>query len=144
MRPEVRSDHVLWLDAAVGGPVARLWDILDVLRLEMNRALWLGLVDFEGHFAVYPEGARYGRHLDRFQDSGLRSLTSIFYLNEDWTADDGGALRIYLNGEAATPYLDVQPQGGTLVAFLSGDFFHEVLPARRQRLAVTGWFRCRA
>ena len=32
---------------------------------------------------------------------------------------------------------------GTFVAFLSADFEHEVLPARRERLALAGWFRRR-
>jgi SM-20-related protein len=43
-----------------------------------------------------------------------------------------------------TETLDVLPEGGTLVAFLSERFQHEVLPARRERLALTGWFRRRA
>ena len=32
------------------------------------------------------------------------------------------------------------PEGGTLVCFLSDRFHHEVLPARRERLSITGWF----
>jgi hypothetical protein len=39
--------------------------------------------------------------------------------------------------------LEIWPEGGTLVAFLSDRFEHEVLPARRQRLSLTGWFRQR-
>jgi SM-20-related protein len=38
----------------------------------------------------------------------------------------------------------VQPEGGTLACFLSADFEHEVLPAARPRLSLTGWFRRRA
>jgi SM-20-related protein len=34
----------------------------------------------------------------------------------------------------------VAPVGGTLVAFLSERFHHEVLPARRERYSLTGWF----
>ncbi len=143
VRPEIRGDQVLWLEGSGDGPVARLWQSLEALRLGVNRALWLGLVEFEGHFAVYPPGAYYRRHLDRFRDTDLRTLTAILYLNEDWSGEDGGELRIYLAGEAPAPYLEVRPEAGTLVAFLSGDFFHEVLPARRQRLAVTGWFKRR-
>lgn len=143
VRQEIRSDQVLWLEGSGQAPVPSwLWEDLETLRLGVNRALWLGLVDFEGHFAVYPPGASYGRHLDRFRDSDLRTLTLVLYLNADWSPGDGGELRIYLEGEVApAPYLEVQPLGGTLVAFLSGEFFHEVLPARRQRLALTGWFK---
>ena len=41
-------------------------------------------------------------------------------------------------------YRDVLPEGGTLVCFLSQRFWHEVLPARRERLSLTGWFRGRS
>ena len=54
--------------------------------------------------------------------------------------DDGGALRIHA---LAGMRRDVLPEGGTLVAFLAAEFEHEVLPATRPRLAVTGWFRTR-
>ena len=37
----------------------------------------------------------------------------------------------------------MKPAGGTLVAFLSDRVEHEVLPARRDRIAVSGWFRRR-
>ena len=39
---------------------------------------------------------------------------------------------------------DVLPRGGTLVVFLSDRFPHEVLPARRERLSLAGWFRRRS
>ena len=35
------------------------------------------------------------------------------------------------------------PAAGTLVVFMSGDFPHEVLPASRERLSLTGWYRRR-
>ena len=36
-----------------------------------------------------------------------------------------------------------EKQGGRLVAFLSDRFEHEVLPATRERMSFTGWFRRR-
>ncbi|MNF18077.1 hypothetical protein D3C80_2219580 [compost metagenome] len=47
---------------------------------------------------------------------------------------------MYLEGGAEH---DVMPTGGCLVVFLSGDVPHEVLPASRDRLSITGWFRRR-
>ena len=35
------------------------------------------------------------------------------------------------------------PPGGTLVSFLSAELYHEVLPARRDRASITGWFKTR-
>ena len=83
--------------------------------------------------------AAYARHLDRFRDNDARVLSSVLYLNADWQADDGGALRLHLSDGP----LDVTPTGGTLALFLSADVEHEVLPARRERLSVAGWFRRR-
>jgi SM-20-related protein len=49
-------------------------------------------------------------------------------------------LRLYLGDPESEPFEEVLPIGGTLVCFLSDRFHHEVLPARRERLAATGWF----
>jgi SM-20-related protein len=148
-RENIRSDWISWLEAADSTdnptpPLLRAYlQQLETLREAVNERFWLGLFDFEIHAAVYPPGAHYGRHLDRFQDSDVRTLTAILYLNEDWQEADGGYLRFYPQGEALTPYQDVAPKIGTFVSFLSGDYWHEVLPAHRERLALTGWFRRR-
>jgi SM-20-related protein len=102
--------------------------------------LYLGLEDFESHFALYPPGAFYLKHLDRFRDNDRRTVSAVLYLNQDWQAEQGGALRLYLaDGETR----DVLPQAGSLLVFLSADMPHEVLPATRDRLSLTGWFRRR-
>ena len=140
LRPDIRSDRVAWLDPANPTPRQQLYLVdLEQLRREVNGRLFLGLFEFEGHFAVYPPGARYARHLDRFHDDDTRALTCILYLNPDWHPDHGGLLRLYA-GDAT---VDVEPRDGTLVSFLSGEFEHEVLAARRERLSLTGWFRRR-
>lgn len=50
---------------------------------------------------------------------------------------DGGTLRLYL---AAGETRDVLPVAGTLLCFFAPRYEHEVLPASRERLAVSGWF----
>ncbi len=142
VQSEVRGDHVLWIDEAQAGPALRgALDKLESLRQAVNQALFLGLFDVELHFAVYPPGTGYQRHLDRFRDDDRRALTAILYLNPDWIREDGGLLRFW--PESGTEPLDIVPAGGTLVTFLSERFWHEVLPARRERLSLTGWFRRR-
>jgi SM-20-related protein len=113
---------------------------METLRLTLNRELSLGLFALESHLALYPPGARYRCHLDRFRDQDNRTLSVSLYLNPDWRAEDGGVLRLYLEDPESEPYEDVIPAGGVLVCFLSGRFHHEVLPSRRERLSVTGWF----
>jgi SM-20-related protein len=39
--------------------------------------------------------------------------------------------------------VDIEPVGGRLVCFLTPGRVHEVLPARRERLSISGWFRGR-
>jgi SM-20-related protein len=60
----------------------------------------------------------------------------VSYLNADWGADDGGALRLWREDGATD---DLRPLGGS-VCFLS-ELEHEVLPARRERLSIAGWMR---
>jgi len=141
IRPEVREDHVRWLDSPGATPSERRYfELMEFLRQTLNRELTLGLFGFEAHLALYPPGARYRCHLDQFQDEGDRVLSTSLYLNPDWGAEDEGFLRLYLDEPESAPFEDVLPVGGTLVCFLSGRFHHEVLPSRRERLASTGWF----
>jgi SM-20-related protein len=145
VRPEVREDYVRWLDPpGRSESEKRYFELMEGLRLTLNRELALGLFALEAHLAIYPVGARYRYHRDRFQDEDNRVISVSLYLNSDWDAEDGGALRLYLGEPESEPYEDVLPTGGTLVTFLSEKFYHEVLPARRERLSVTGWFTRRS
>ncbi|WP_339525213.1 2OG-Fe(II) oxygenase [Pseudomonas sp. EA_35y_Pfl2_R111] len=136
----LRGDHIQWLDAGQNAACDQYLAVMDELRQALNQELFMGLEDFESHFALYPPGAYYKKHLDRFRDDDRRAVSAVFYLNEDWQAEQGGALRLYLpNGETR----DVLPQAGSLLLFLSADMPHEVLPATRDRLSLTGWFRRR-
>jgi SM-20-related protein len=142
LRPEIRSDKVLWLESASCTPAQALYLArLEALRHALNGRLFLGLFDFEGHLAVYPPGTRYRKHLDQFRDLGARVLTCVFYLNTEWEDGDGGELRLFLDDGGR---VDVLPRGGRLVMFFSDRFYHEVLPGRRNRYSITGWFRRRA
>lgn len=145
LQPDIRSDRVCWLDETAQTPAqAPYLAALEELRLAINRELFLGLFDFEGHMAIYPPGSFYRRHLDQFQGVAHRKVSAILYLNDIWQAEDGGQLRIYLDESENGNFIDVLPQGGTLACFLSERFYHEVLPATRERLSVTGWFRVRS
>ncbi len=140
LAPEVRGDFISWLQAPERDAEQRLLGKLDDLRAELNRQLMAGLHDYQGHFAIYPRGASYARHFDRLVGSDVRAISAALYLNDAWQPEHGGFLRIYTGGGRSE---DVMPQGGRLVAFLSDRFEHEVLPASRERLSFTGWFRRR-
>ncbi|MFW5816629.1 MAG: 2OG-Fe(II) oxygenase [Wenzhouxiangella sp.] len=109
----------------------------------LNRRLFLGLFEFEAHYAHYPAGAFYRRHVDSFQGAANRVVSLVAYLNADWRDDDGGELVLY---EAAgrTRLATLAPRAGRVVLFMSEELPHEVLPARRERLSIAGWFRLNA
>lgn len=140
VREGIRGDRIQWLEPGQAEPCDQYLALMDGLRLALNRGLFLGLEDFECHFALYPPGAFYRKHVDRFRDDDRRMVSAVIYLNEGWQAEHGGQLRMTLKGDVEH---DVQPIGGCLVVFLSGDVPHEVLPAHRDRLSLTGWFRRR-
>ncbi len=113
---------------------------MENLRIGMNRRLFMGLFDYEGHFAVYAKGAYYQKHIDALKGQGNRILSQVLYLNPDWKKDDAGELILY--SEAGDyPIQTISPHLGTLVLFLSEKFPHEVLQAHRTRYSLTGWFR---
>lgn len=144
LRREIRSDHILWLDNANAAAMQRQYlALLEAYRQEINRRLFLGIFEFEGHLAHYPPGAFYGRHLDRFREDDRRTVTAVLYLNDNWQASEGGQMRFYPNGEKMEEYIDVLPEAGTFVTFLSHDYWHEVLPGSRPRMSLTGWFKRR-
>jgi SM-20-related protein len=138
IREGIRGDHIQWIEPGQAEVCDSYLGLMDSLREALNRGLFLGLEDFESHFAMYPPGAFYLKHVDRFRDDDRRMVSAVVYLNDAWLPEHGGQLRMYLDEE-----YDVVPVGGCLVVFLSGEVPHEVLPASRERLSLTGWFRRR-
>jgi SM-20-related protein len=139
--PGIRADLVCWLDPGQEAGAHRgYFDRIEALRLALNARLYLGLFGFEAHLAVYPPGAFYRRHVDTFAGTARRVLSTVLYLNPDWADADGGHLRLYAPAHGAEEVHDIPPTGGSLALFLSDRIEHEVLPAARERLSITGWF----
>jgi SM-20-related protein len=137
----VRGDLIQWIDPALTSPPIRLYmDRIQALIRFVNQELFLSLKDAEIHMTAYPVGAFYKRHLDQFRADSHRKLSAICYLNQNWSDADGGQLRLYLpDGDR-----DVLPEAGRFVCFRSDQIEHEVLPAKRERLSLTGWLTDKA
>ena len=133
-----RRDKILWLDED-GGCVSAYLDFTNGLREYLNRSLYLGLSYYEAHFALYEAGDFYEKHLDAFRNSKNRVVTTVYYLNDGWREADGGELCIYDSEENLIT--KVFPHANTLVVFMSEEFPHEVLPAKKERYSIAGWFR---
>jgi SM-20-related protein len=132
----IRGDYIQWIDRATAPiPLFNYLSKLKELITAVNQGLFLSLKDYEVHLTNYPKGSYYKRHLDQFKKDDHRKLSVICYLNKDWKVEEGGQLRIYDQDKA----LDVLPIAGRLVCFRSDLLEHEVLPATRPRLSLTGW-----
>ena len=135
---QIRSDETRWLtvDNAIDSSYL---DWMSNLRTELNQRLYMGLFKYEAHYAHYPPGAFYQRHVDAFKDESNRVLTTLLYLNPDWQIADGGALRIY-HPETGVAIEEILPEYGTFIVFLSDQFPHQVLQTHRDRYSIAGWF----
>lgn len=141
---DIRRAAIRWFD---GGTEAerRFLAGAELLRSAINRRLFLGLFDFECNFIAYPTGGFYGRHMDSLAGARNRIVSLILYLDADWQADYGGALRLWSGPEdhgAATA--EIVPHAGRVVLMMSEEIPHEVLPTHRPRKAIAGWWRVNA
>jgi SM-20-related protein len=135
----VRTDEICWITGE-SEPGKKWLDWSSSLQNFLNRRLFLGLFSFESHFAHYGPGDYYKRHYDAFRGEANRILSVVVYFNTGWTSADGGELVLYKD-DYDKDGVKIVPLLGTLVAFLSEEFPHEVLASNRDRYSIAGWFR---
>ena len=135
----IRSDNIHWLSSKCTAQQKYL-TLMQQLRVELNRRLYLGLFDYECHYSHYAPGDFYQRHVDAFKGKSNRVLSTVFYLNPLWVTEDAGQLLIFRDDQPS-PFLIVPPLLNTCVIFLSEQFPHEVSAAKRDRYSIAGWFR---
>ncbi|WP_128163629.1 2OG-Fe(II) oxygenase [Vibrio chagasii] len=135
----IRSDKIQWVHRDMGEPASQFLDKMEQIRLAANQAFFLGLFEYEAHFAKYEKGDFYQKHLDCFKGNENRRLTTVFYMNDEWSEEDAGELVVYdlQDNHIAT----IPPKSGRLFVFLSEQFPHEVLPTNTERFSIAGWFR---
>lgn len=141
----IRGDFILWMDESSRDVLEQQFFIkINDLANYLNKTCFLGILYKEFHYAIYPEGTFYKRHLDTFQNDDRRKLSMVCYLNEpDWRPEDGGELVLYLPTENGEEPKYIAPFPGRVVIFESQELEHEVKPALRERLSITGWLKTR-
>lgn len=143
LNASIRKDKIRWLNGET--PAQREYQqVMETLRHTLNQTLLLALFEYEYHFAHYRPGAFYKKHVDSFQHTRSRLVTTVTYLNPEWSTGAGGELRAYEPSNHDAILSDVAPEAGTLVVFLSEDIPHEVLTTRQDRYSIAGWYRMRA
>lgn len=145
---EVRGDFIFWLNEAAELPSEkRFFSKINALTAYLNRTCFLGILHKEFHYAIYPQGTFYKRHLDVFQNDDRRKLSFVCYLNDaSWKKENGGELVLYLNenGHSGETAQSIFPLPGRAVIFESQLLEHEVKPVlKSERLSITGWLKTR-
>lgn len=142
---EVRGDRIAWLAPEWPAAAAYMaW--MAPLQAHLNAFGFLGLADFEAHYAIYDAGSFYRCHTDQHLEvgapgAGRRIVSTVAYLNEaPWPDDGGGELVLYPPHQ---PLVQIRPEAGSVVIFWSDTIVHEVLPARLPRRSIAGWMRTR-
>ncbi|MAN60239.1 MAG: oxidoreductase [Flavobacteriaceae bacterium] len=139
----VRGDFILWIDELRQNDAEEIFfgKINDLVSY-LNKTCFLGILQKEFHYAVYPTGTFYKRHIDTFQNDDRRKLSLVCYLNEEnWPVENGGELALYPNGK---PMVEVVPLPGRVVLFESQILEHEVKTVKNgERLSITGWLKTR-
>lgn len=139
----IRGDFILWMNEAEAGETEKIFfNKINNLVDYLNRTCFMGILHKEFHYAVYPKGTFYKRHLDTFQNDSRRKLSIVSYLNdENWLKTNGGELVIYKeDGSEEVIY----PLPGRVVIFESQILEHEVKEVKNsERFSITGWLKTR-
>lgn len=138
----IRGDFILWMDEKNANEAELLFfKKINELVNYLNKTCFLGILQKEFHYAVYPTGTFYKRHLDTFQNDDRRKLSIVCYLNEDnWKRENGGELTIYKEKDE----VNILPLPGRVVIFESQLLEHEVKVVKAsERLSITGWLKTR-
>ncbi|MCW8981244.1 MAG: 2OG-Fe(II) oxygenase [Altibacter sp.] len=138
----VRGDFISWIDESKMTQAEEVFfQKINTLVNYLNKTCFLGIFQKEFHYAIYPTGTFYKRHLDTFKNDDRRKLSMVCYLNEaNWPASNGGELTLYPTEDA----LDILPLPGRMVIFESQTLEHEVKEVKAsQRLSITGWLKTR-
>lgn len=137
----IRGDFISWIDEVEKNKAeAVFFEKIEHFTNYLNRTCFLGIQEREFHYALYPIGTFYKRHLDTFQNDDSRKLSIVCYLNEeDWQEAFGGELVIYKDKGT----INIFPLNGRMVVFESQILEHEVKPVKKERLSITGWLKTR-
>lgn len=146
IKNEVRGDFIFWLNEALADPSEKhFFSKINDLTSYLNRTCFAGILRKEFHYALYPKGTFYKRHLDVFQNDDRRKLSFVCYLNDEhWENENGGELVLYPKENGVETIKEIFPLPGRVVIFESQIMEHEVKPVlKSERLSITGWFKTR-
>ncbi|KTD22101.1 2OG-Fe(II) oxygenase [Legionella lansingensis] len=138
---EIRQDEIYWLERSKDQAINTYLNKMDEIAKILNHSLFLGLFDFESHFAIYQPGSFYKKHIDQFTSTNDRRISCVYYLNETWEEAYGGELKLYDKNENLLS--SILPVGNRFICFQS-DLPHEVCTTQQTRYSIAGWMKARS
>lgn len=135
LNQNIRSDLNLWVENS-DLKLSSYFKQIEFFHQILKKEFFLPIKRYETQLAYYPKGAAYAKHKDRHTNTDARIVSSVFYLNKNWTLNDGGQLRIYTDNQT----VDIEPIANRLIVFRS-ELEHEVLTSHANRKSLTTWFR---
>jgi SM-20-related protein len=137
----IRTDKIFWIDEDTTDPAIQAYlKQLNLIANNLNQHLYLGLAEFEHHFAAYSAGSFYKKHIDQFSTNKTRKISCVYYLNKGWRNEFGGELKLYNNDEQLIQ--SILPLGNRFICFNS-ELPHEVCLTHQPRLSIAGWMKTR-
>lgn len=132
----IRGDYTYWIDKQRDEAISEVFTLVEEMVSKLNRYCYLSLSGYEFHFAHYPKGSFYKRHLDQFKDRNNRMISVIIYFNDHWQPGDGGELKIYKDDDNE---ILISPLARRCVLMRSDCVEHEVMTTEVSRFSLTGW-----
>lgn len=137
----IRTDNILWLDEVEEEPAVQVYlQQIEQLAQWINQTLYLGLFEFETHFAAYNPGTFYKLHVDQFAANNDRKISCVYYLNNEWPKAFGGELKLYSTEKQLLE--TISPEGNRFICFNS-ELPHEVCQTQNTRYSIAGWLKTR-
>lgn len=138
----IRGDETLWIDEQSEDPAVKAYlEQTNKIAKILNQSLFLGLIEFETHYALYQPGTYYKKHIDQFATTKDRKISCVYYLNSDWQNNYGGELKLYNQNNQLIQ--EVFPQGNRFICFNS-ELPHEVCITHQPRFSIAGWMKNRS
>lgn len=133
----IRNDLTYWLEKEHHPTEALVLAELDKVLQTLKNFFRISLTHLECHFAYYPKGHFYKKHIDQTAENNKRFFSFVIYLNQNWKDSDGGKL---VGFEKDQKLFEVLPHFGEMIVFKS-DIPHEVEMSFNERRSIAGWFR---
>lgn len=133
----IRNDLTYWLEKQHHPTESKILENLELVQTALKNYFRISLSHLECHFAFYPPGHFYKKHVDQTENNNKRFFSFVIYLNPNWKSSDGGKLVGY---DQDRKLFEVIPHFGEMIVFRS-DIPHEVETSHNERRSIAGWFR---